>query len=475
VRGQPRITFDVDVEPDPLDLDVDALRAEVEAAVSADPDATWHVRIVARRRRRLLARIPVPALGWATLRPVEGAAAPPDPVRIDEDERGLRNAALAVRVAADGSLHLEAADGTRLDGVGRMVEGGDGGDSYNYGPPARDTLIDMPHDVTVRVVERGPLRASLATERTYDWPVGLAEDGTARSVATLPTTVTTRVELRADEPFVRIALDFENRSIDHRVRFHIPTPLSASESRAEGQFAVVERGTAPEGGYHETPLATYPARGFVDAGGVAVLLDHVTEYELLDAAPGSELAITVLRAIGLISRNANPYREDPAGPEIAIPGAQCRGPWHMAFALFPHAGSWTDADVVAMAERYQHRFASAAGTQHDSDGALAAEPGLELEGRDVVLSALHRRDDGWIELRLVNESGAPVQASLRGRLREAREASIIGRPGGRIGLEGETLRLALSPWEIRTIQVRHDEPQLTSADVLDSVGPRLAR
>jgi alpha-mannosidase len=475
VRGQPRITFDVDVQPDPVTLDVEALRTEVEAAVGADPDASWHVRIVARPRRRLLARVPVPALGWATARPVEGAATVTDPVRIDDDERGLRNAALAVHVARDGTLRLEAADGTRIEGVGRIVDGGDFGDSYNYGPPARDTLIDTPHAVTVRIVERGPLRASLAIERSYDWPEGLVADGTARSAVTHATTITTHVELRSGEPFVRVTLDFENRSVDHRVRFHVPTARAAQVSHAEGQFAVVERGTAPEGGYHEMPLATYPARGFVDAGGVAVLLDHLVEYELLDAAAGGELAITVLRAIGLISRNANPYREDPAGPEIAIPGAQCRGPWRVAFALYPHAGSWTDADVLGMAERYQHRFASASGTRHDSDEALVAEAGLELRGAGVVMSSLRRRNDGWIELRLVNASDAPVEASLRGRLREAREVSIIGRSGNRIGLATEVLRLALTPWEIRTVQVRRDEPELTSADVLDTVGARLAR
>lgn len=475
VRGQGRITFDVDVRRDPLALNVDALRAEVEAAVGADPEAVWHVRIVARPRRRLLARVPVPALGWATVRPVEGPASAEDAVRVDDDGCGLRNAALAVRIAADGTLRLEAADGTVTEGVGRIVDGGDAGDSYNYGRPGRDTGIEMPHDVVARIVEPGPLRASIVVERSYDWPVGLVNDGTARSAETYPTTVSTRVELRSGEPFVRIAVDFENRSVDHRVRYHVPTPVAADASHAEGQFAVVERGMVAEGGYHEVPLTTYPARGFVDAGGMAVLLDHLAEYELVDAAPDRELAITLLRATGLISRNDNPYREDPAGPQIAIPGAQCRRPWHVAFALFPHAGSWTDADVLAVAERYQHRFESAPGTLRDAEEPLGAQAGLELKGSGVVLSALHRRENGWIELRLVNESAEAVDATVRGALREAREASIIGRPGGRIGLDGEILRLALAPWEIRTVQLRRDEPHLTSADVLDSVGPRLVR
>ena len=80
-----------------------------------------------------------------------------------------------------------------------------------------------------------------------------------------------------------------------------------------------------EGGHGEVPLPTYPARGFVHAEGVSLLFDHIAEYELID--DGRELAITVLRSFGLISRNANPYREDPAGPEVPVPDAQRIGPW----------------------------------------------------------------------------------------------------------------------------------------------------
>ena len=54
-----------------------------------------------------------------------------------------------------------------------------------------------------------------------------------------------------------------------------------------------------------------------------MLLDQITEYELVD--DGRELALTVLRSFGLISRNANPYREDPAGPEVPVPDAQLIG------------------------------------------------------------------------------------------------------------------------------------------------------
>ena len=103
-----------------------------------------------------------------------------------------------------------------------------------------------------------------------------------RSASTVPTDVFTALELRAGEPFVRVEVRFENRSRDHRVRFHVPLPGVATGSAAEGQYAVVERGLEVEGGHGEVPLPTFPARGFVQSEGVSVLLDHIVEYEVVD-------------------------------------------------------------------------------------------------------------------------------------------------------------------------------------------------
>ena len=470
VAGRRRLTLHVDVEPDPIYLDVDELRGDIEAALRASPQERWSVRIMARPRRRLLARLPVPALGWTAARPIHATTPVADPVRVVAEGRGLRSERLSVRIAADGTLQIETADGGRLSGVGRLVDGGDAGDSYNWAPPAADELVDTPDEVRVRVAELGPLRARLRVERRYEWPEGLVSGGIGRSLIRIPTLVTTDVELRAGEPFVRIGLSFENRSSDHRLRFHVPLARPSEVSHAEGGFTVTERGTRGEGGYREVPLPTFPARGWVDAGGVAVLLDHVLEYELLPAghdAPAGELALTVLRATGLISRNANPYRLDPAGPEIAIPAAQCRRPWSVRFAIYPHAGDWTEADVIGAVEQYAHPPISAPGGDGRSSRwppRGAAEPALRISGEGVVLTALRRRDGGWLELRLVNERPHPVTARIDAALTTAREADLLGRPGQPLALEEDAaLALPLGPCEIRTLQVRRREPRRAAA------------
>jgi mannosylglycerate hydrolase len=461
-----RLVLVMDDPAAPADFDIDELLDAVAEAASGDPDESWEVVVVRADRRRLAAAVAAPALGWTTARPVEGTAA----ARVDDGgaagaavtdrvevgPRTLANGLVSVRVDDDGTFEL-AGGGATLRGVGRLVDGGDYGDTYNYGPPAADRLVEQPRAVTVRARADGPINGSLEIVRTYDWPAGLA-DGGGRTEATNPVDVVTTLGLRTGELFVRVAIAFTNPSRDHRVRWHIPLSAPTDHSSAEGQFAVVDRGLVEEAGHGEVPTPTFPAHGFVHAAGVSVLLDHVTEYELVD---GRELALTVLRSTGLISRNDNPFREDPAGPEVAVPGAQLVGPWQFGFALLPHIGSWESAAVLAASEAYHLPFITAPGTASETDDArLAPGPGLRLAGDGVVLSALRRRGD-WLEIRLVAEHPAPTTAFLHARepFAAALEVDLLGRTGAELPIEPDgSIALALGPWAIRTIRIRLGTP-----------------
>ena len=71
VDGQKRLTLDVDADEDPLWLDTEALLREITIAASAAKGETWQVRILARPRRKVVAQVPAPALGWTAVRPVQ--------------------------------------------------------------------------------------------------------------------------------------------------------------------------------------------------------------------------------------------------------------------------------------------------------------------------------------------------------------------------------------------------------------------
>ncbi len=461
------------------------LKDAILGAAAARP-GPWRVRTVAEPVVTVAARVEVPAMGRtvltsvphdappaeadAGLPPAEadagappaeadalpaeaGAGAPPAGTGAGALPEGvLDNGLLRVTVDGDGTLSLRTPSGAHVSGVGRIVDGGDDGDTYNHAPPAGDRLVEVPDTVKVTAVCAGPLVSVLEVARGYRWPGHAA--GGARSAEEAEVTVTTRVELRAGEPFARLATTFGNPCRDHRVRWHAPLPREAAESFAAGQYAVVRRGTSAEGGGGEEPLPTFPASGFVAAGGLAVLLDHVCEYELVcppGAGAGGELAVTLLRAVGHLSRNDNAMRDEPAGPQIATPGAQCPGMITVRFAVHLYEGTWDRAGLVRLAEEYHHELLAAPGSAADAARTMPVSP-LEVGGDGVVLGALRERD-GWLEARLVALHPAATEAVVRGPFTRARLADTSGRPVRPLDAAGGVVRLPLRPFEIATLHM----------------------
>ena len=291
-----------------------------------------------------------------------------------------------------------------------MVDGGDLGDSYNYSPPGRDSFVDTPLSVSVRVVEPGPVRARAAITALYVWPDHVDGSSQAR-VGAHEVEIETLLELRADDPVVRVETSFVNPSRDHRVRVHLPLPDPATASQAESAFAIVERGLTAEGRVDELGLPTAPAHRFVSAGGLTVVHNGVCEYELIDieAGPGGEaartIALTVVRSTGMLSRQGMAYRPFPAGPLTPVDGLQMAGRRiTLSYALaVRHDDPYALADDVLLP--LDVVAASGGGTRPARGSALG------IEGAQV--SALHRVA-GAAEVRVFNPTPYPTTVTIHG-------------------------------------------------------------
>jgi alpha-mannosidase len=198
-----------------------------------------------------------------------------------------------------------------------------------------------------------------------------------------------RFTRRSGEPFTRLSLELDNRTPNHRVRLIVPV----TEDPGEGAWAGVAFGAVhrpyrrpgTEEGF-EYDLRTDPARLWVDAGGVSVFVAGPFEYELLQDG----IAITLLRAVGWLSRTHLHNRPVAAGPELATPAAQVPGRHRFEIGIYRHGGDWRDAGVARWAEVFAYP--------------LVAAPALSLRripaesDPSVLLSAL-RRVGGRLQMR----------------------------------------------------------------------------
>ena len=72
---------------------------------------------------------------------------------------------------------------------------------------------------------------------------------------------------------------------------------------------------------------------------MTVYSDGLAEYEVTHEGT---VAVTLVRAVGDLSRNDLPERPGHAGWPVSTPEAQMLGPFGGEFALFPHAAASVD-------------------------------------------------------------------------------------------------------------------------------------
>ncbi|CAN5502536.1 hypothetical protein BH20ACT2_BH20ACT2_23740 [soil metagenome] len=409
------------------------LRRSLRALAASDRDDQVEIHHIGLPRRRALVRATdVPGFGWAAC---TGDSVDVQPVTADGTT--LANGVIYVEV--------DTTDGTfAIDGhgeLGRLVDDGDEGDTYNWSPPAVDTIVDRPESVTVTATERGPLRASLRIDASYRWPERIDADSHAR-VGSREVQVATTLELHAGDDLLRITVDLDNVCRDHRLRGWFPLPEPARSSHAECAFAVVERGLDAEGGPTERALPTYPSRRFVRAGGLTVAHEGLLEYELVDLRGEGDdrragaLALTLLRATGWLSRGPMTNRPLPAGPVIATEDAQVQGRHRLRYAV--HIG---DRDPYAVVDDafLPLQVARPAGG-HGPDHGQA----LNVTGAEV--SALTRAGDR-LELRVFNPTAEPTTVTIAGRAGWL--VDLRGRP-----VEPFEESFELAAWRIATCTLR---------------------
>ncbi|HEX2041868.1 MAG TPA: glycoside hydrolase family 38 C-terminal domain-containing protein [Acidimicrobiales bacterium] len=399
---------------------------DLYARAGARRHAPVRLRVQEEAFTRALMRVDdVPPFGWRAVEP--GTVAP-----VRADGQAMENGRVRVEVDPDhGTFSIDDRSGVAVTGLDRLVDDGDAGDTYNWSPPATDAVVDRPESVTVEVAESGPLRAVLLVTRTFAWPervVGGARSGSQR------VDVHTRLELHAGERLVRVATSFDNRCRDHRVRSWFPLPEGASVSRAECAFGIVERGLTAEGGPQEAGVPTFPSRRFVCAGGLTVVHEGLLEYELVDG--GRALALTLLRAVGLLSGTDLTTRPGPAGPPVPAEGAQMQGRREMRYGVVVgEPDPWGAVDDAFLP--LELATGSGRGTLPPTGSALT------VAGAQV--SAV-RRVGAQLELRVFNPTPGTTTVALPGR--RGWLVDLRGRP--QEPFDGS---FPLRPWGIATVRL----------------------
>ena len=394
---------------------------------------------------------------------------PPHPV-LAADNR-LDNGLL--QVAADGRGRVRIAVpplGVDVDGVIGWEDVGDAGDLYTHSPVGAPLASAWCGGA--RTLHRGPLRGELEVRWRLRVPAALAprEDGdtfsrpTRRGGGHVELPLTVRLAVDAGAAFVRLHVAGENLARDHRLRLVLATGVAGARVVADAAFGPVARDAAPPlppAELAERVPPTAPLHRYVTLyaaeRGVTLYGDGLAEYESL---PDGRLAVTLVRAVGELSRPDLPERPGHAGWPAATPEAQCPGAFAASFALLYH-GPDTPATRDLVERTADDVLLPLCGETWRS---LLAHPGatggVALEGAGLALSAAAPGDDGQVVLRCVNVTAEPVAG--RWRIGAPVAAAALARLDG-TALEplhvvdewgGAAILFAAAPHAVVTVLVR---------------------
>ncbi|MCH8939287.1 MAG: hypothetical protein IH966_07675, partial [Gemmatimonadetes bacterium] len=451
--------FDFTREPF-VSRQLEALEARLEGVLddtsSEERDCILTVQFVAED---------LPALGHATFILSEGGAdrEPSERVRMVTVADGvMENEFVKVTVHSNGTFDLyDKVTETAYPGLNRLEDTEDVGDEYDYSPcESGETVLAGDAEGEIGVVENTGFRAALEVTFQFRLPASIERHRKTRSAAGVDCPVRIRIGLAYNSPVVELDLCFDNRAKDHRLRARFPTPIRTDTIVSDGHFYINHRPIEqPSGdGWVQPPSGTYPQQEFSlvqdGARGLAVLNRGLPEIAALRGDAGAGLALTLLRAVGWLSRDDFPSRGyQRVGPQLATPEAQCQGKQHFHYAVVPFAGDYIDARLKSLSQRYRTPVAAIQGV---ADHRVRGGSFLRKESNRTCVSAIKKHESrDTLVIRLYNLMSEKVDETLTfGRLVSAAWLiDLLEERSTELKSVAERIELVFRPHEIVTIEV----------------------
>jgi mannosylglycerate hydrolase len=363
-------------------------------------------------------RAKLPPLGFSTVfvKPL-GKTKLKAAAGLDVDGKKLtaENKFLKIKVNGNGTVNVtHKATGKTYRQCGKLIDGGDMGDVYDYSYPPVETLVSSADcTATVTLEDSGPLVARFRVEYVMRVPRALHKDRQRRESKLVDMPVVSYIELAVDSERVEWQTSLTNAAKNHRVRVHFPTGGVKSERSFAGEsFDVnpftyagelwgIELPKRLEGlvvpGRDTVRITSYPFHGFCDYSdgktGAGALAKGIREYEIVK--PSREIALTLLRSVGWMTHLDILTRNGDVGWEIYTPTAQCFGSYSFRYGFTPHKGDWFAGGVHVQSELFNEPVRVVKTSTHPvtpADKLLHSSTKISEDGKAMIVRCYNPRD-----------------------------------------------------------------------------------
>jgi mannosylglycerate hydrolase len=299
-----------------------------------------------------------------------------------------------------------------------FIDSGDCGDLYNYCPPEHDCVVTA----KIRNIE---IKESIVAQKliisyTMDIPAKISKDRKSRSRERVTTVIVSSISLVPGVARIDIHTEIYNQSSDHRLRVHFPVPFHCDDSLHDGHYETVQRQIGLpvyDETWAEPPRPEVPQGDFtiVKSGNLSLTITNrgLPEIEVSNSENGNgDIALTLLRCVGWLSRDDITTRKGHAGPMgIATPEAQMIGNHSFDYSIIP--GGKNLAPSIHQAYAFNAPLKSMNTTIHS--GNLPPKYSfIQNENQDFIITTIKLSEENAnLIIRGYNRLSSPIDIKLK--------------------------------------------------------------
>jgi alpha-mannosidase len=392
-------------------------------------------------------------------------------------KNGMENQFYRISFNRNGSLNIQDKEtGLALRNCHWFEDVADTGDEYDFCSLRDDRPITSQNlsqrdpfgRALVSLLEQTPFSITYIIKTNMRIPQALAANRKKRSRKFATLNIETRVTIFSQTKRVDFQTSLFNTAKDHRLRVVFPVPIKADLVDAESCFDVCKRPFMPEARtkWMQSPVATHHQANFASLSdatlGVTFINKGLPEYEVRKQPGGVRYYLTLLRAVGWLSRADLHTRPGGAGPLLETPDAQMPRLMNFSYSLTTHNGDWE----VSRSDRaaYEHNYRPIAMAldydpmRPEKRKSLPEEISIvEMEPDDLLLSAVKKAEDRpSLIVRCFNPLGKIRKARLR-IYKQAQKAYLVNlneERQGELNLKrnGQEVRFMIRAKEILSIE-----------------------
>jgi len=440
------------------ELDIQQLKEDMLEIVNSGKYKKFHVKATLGSKQTFVSSLPVQPWSYNKVviskQPLEHEISSLFKVK----KNFVENDFYSLQFNADGSFNLfDKKTKAQFRKLHVFEDLGDKGDEYTFSKlgPERAKITNVHR----KVVNKGSVMSEIIQQSVLTTFGKLNKDRTKR-VGKTRIKIETIFRFYSDNPRIDVTTTLTNTAEDHRLRICFNLPFDSDETITSTHFGFTKRQGEPIKleKYAEIPSGIQAQKRFIridnDQANSAFSLFNkgLPEVELVDK---NKLALTLIRAIGFLSRQDFPERPMHAGPFLATPGAQeLYKEYTFKYSILTHGKNMPINETYNQAESFALPVSNITFTGKAIDDSLT-KPILELPESMIKISSMRIRDGSLVvTLYNLDENKISTEITTSSKYKTCTEILIDGTEKTQADIKSGKFDLTFKPFEIKMIIIR---------------------